>query len=218
MYIPKNRIQTNLYVTTKEFVLKGTQEYYYGSYYKTFDGKFFTGKNPNDKPNLELERVIPTEDLIDTPTQSSRIAYQDAPTILDSVDDKGYDEGMVVTYGKLKNINFNDIKAKTIPSQYYPQPTEDDYKLGTFQRYFAYVINTIEYVEVNKDTFTKLQSKDPNWDWTRYNTFSLPWDLAGEEESVYHTNRNITLLTERRLKISGLQAFLRNNYLKFYKG
>ena len=54
MYIPKNRILTNQYSNDRKLVYKTSQEVYIGSYYKTFDGKYFTGKTPNDPPNLEL--------------------------------------------------------------------------------------------------------------------------------------------------------------------
>lgn len=197
-YIPKNRVQTNLYTNGNEYILASTLENYVGFYHKLFNGNVFTKKNPTEVPNELLIKVTNKEEKKNV-LETRKSLNSEA-----------------INYNRIKSVNQG--ATKLIPTQYYPQPTEDDYKLGTFQRYFAYVINTIEYVEVNKDTFTKLQSKDSSWDWTRYNTFSLPWDIAGEEESVYHTNRNITLLTERRLKINGLQTFLRNNYLKFYKG
>jgi hypothetical protein len=43
------------------------------------------------------------------------------------------------------------------------------------------------------------------------------WTLTGERDTVFITNRNITQLTEQRLKRRGLQEFLKRNYLKFYK-
>ena len=72
MYIPKNRIITNLYTNTNEYVYKGTNVYYKGFYWKMYNGKLFTGKNPNELPNEELELVEATQDKgsIITPTQS----------------------------------------------------------------------------------------------------------------------------------------------------
>ena len=51
MYIPKNKISTNLYSRNDDLVYKFNQKKYTGYYYKTYDGKYFTGKNPNDGVN-----------------------------------------------------------------------------------------------------------------------------------------------------------------------
>ena len=48
MYIPKNRIQTNLYTNGGEYVIAQTQQEYIGFYHKLYTGETFTGKNPDD--------------------------------------------------------------------------------------------------------------------------------------------------------------------------
>ena len=48
MYYPKSQITTNLSTNGKEFQIVGKSEYYIGSYFKTSDGKFYTGKTPQD--------------------------------------------------------------------------------------------------------------------------------------------------------------------------
>ena len=53
-YIPKNKIITNLYTNIKELAYKDTKEFYVGYYWKSYDGKYFTGKSPNDTPTREL--------------------------------------------------------------------------------------------------------------------------------------------------------------------
>ena len=55
MYIPKNRLTTNLQTNQGEFVYKGTNTSYDGFYWKSYDGKFFTGKTPDDNPTREIE-------------------------------------------------------------------------------------------------------------------------------------------------------------------
>ena len=85
MYIPKNRILTNQYTDDNKLMVKSTQEYYRGFYYKQFDGKYFTGKTPNDPPNNEL---VPIEDTATTflpDTIQNSIAYGDYPTIFDDL-------------------------------------------------------------------------------------------------------------------------------------
>ena len=52
MYIPKNRLITNLKTNQGEFVYKDTNVPYNGVYWKSYDGKYFTRKNPNDTPTI----------------------------------------------------------------------------------------------------------------------------------------------------------------------
>ena len=42
MYIPKNRIKTNLYTPGNEFIFKSDETNYIGHYYSLYTGKFFT--------------------------------------------------------------------------------------------------------------------------------------------------------------------------------
>ena len=56
MYYPKSQITTNLSTNGKEFQIVGKSEYYIGSYFKTSDGKFYTGKTPQDGVNMLLTK------------------------------------------------------------------------------------------------------------------------------------------------------------------
>lgn len=217
MYIPKNKIITNLYTRDKKLVYKDSQEYYTGYYWKSYDGKFFTGKNPNEKPSYELELVEPTEETFNVTTPTTKIAYTDAPTIFDDLNTEGYSEELIVEYSQLKNINLNTNQSKNLPYQFYPQPTQSDYDLGVFQRYFCVKANENIYLEINQETFNKLTSRDSNWKWELYIVFQLGWTLIGEKDQAYNANRNTVLITERRLNREGLQLFLREDYVKFWK-
>jgi hypothetical protein len=207
MYIPKNRLITNLQTNQGEFVYKSTNTPYNGYYWKSYDGKYFTGKTPNDLPSVEIilqTNNLPTEILV-----SNVISFYSNIISNDSEID------LTSEYIPLKNIDIATIKL--LPSQYYPTPTPSDYNLGVFTRYFVVKSNENIYLEVNKDTFNNILSENPDWAWELYIPFSLPWTLTGERNNVFITNRNITQLTEQRLKRRGLQEFLKLNYLKFYK-
>ena len=115
----------------------------------------------------------------------------------------------------LSKANIN--KKFKNPTPFYPQPTKDNYKLGEFQRYFCVKANELKYTEVTKEQYEKFKNKDQSVAWQYYIAFTLPWDISGEKDKVYKTNRNIVLITEQNIKRRGLQEFLRKNYLKFYK-
>ena len=52
MYYPKSQITPNLYTIGNELFLDG--ESYTGYYFKTSDGKFYSGKTPNDSFVVQL--------------------------------------------------------------------------------------------------------------------------------------------------------------------
>lgn len=216
MYTPKNRIVTNQYTSGNLLVDKTTQEFYRGFYYKTFNGKYFSGKTPNDTPSVELEFVQSTDSNYNDSLPQNELAYGDAPTYLDDINSEGYNQETVIKYAKMKGINLNNIPRVFVPTQHYPQPTEDDYKLGVFTRYFVVKTNEIQYMELSKDIYDKIKNKDIQYMWEPYTPFKLQWTIKGDEKYVVNTNRNIILLTEKRLKRQGLDIFLRKNYTKFW--
>ena len=216
MYTPKNRIVTNQYTSGNLLVDKTTQEFYRGFYYKTFNGKYFSGKTPNDTPSVELEFVQSTDSNYNDSLPQNELAYGDAPTYLDDINSEGYNQETVIKYAKMKGINLNNIPRVFVPTQYYPQPTEDDYKLGVFTRYFVVKTNEIQYMELSKDIYDRIKNKDERYMWEPYTPFKLQWTIKGDEKYVVNTNRNIILLTEKRLKRQGLDIFLRKNYTKFW--
>ena len=215
-YIPKNKIITNLYTNTKELAYKDTKEFYVGNYWKSYDGKFFTGKNPNDTPSRELIRIQSTEKDENPLIQKNQIAYTDAPTILDDINDGGYSEELVIEYSRLKKVNLNNIEKQIVPKHLYPKPTEDDYKLGVFDRYFLYKINEPIFLEVDEDVFKAVEGKDPKYYTTPYIQFLMSWTLEGDKSEVYDINKRIIELTEKRINRKGLKEFLKFNYTKFW--
>ena len=215
MYIPKNRIITNLNTEPGEFVYKNTRNQYNGFYWKSYDGKFFTGKTPNDTPVNEIVKLVDNNTI----TNSNIPTVELYVTLESSLENDVFTESDILNldYASLKGINLSAPPRKYLPSQYYPTPTQDDYNLGAFSRYFVVKANENVYLEVNKDTYDNINNQSPDWAWELYTPISILWTLIGERDTVFITNRNITQLTEQRLKRRGLQEFLKRNYLKFYK-
>ena len=220
MYIPKNRIKTNLYTPGGEFVVKQTGKNYTGDYHQLYTNKFYTGKNPDASPILELIRQSSNTTAIWEASDQSPEAIKTfqryssnydgtfpnkSPNNLENLD----------KYNFLKKVDVSKISQ--LPQQKFPSPTEDDYKLGVFTRYFCVKINEDVYIELDKNTYDKLIKQDDSWSWQLYTPFNILWTITGVENEVKQTNENMVLLEERRLERDGLQLFLRKNYLKFYR-
>lgn len=221
MYIPKNRLVTNLTTLGGEFIFKDSFENYQGNYWKTFNGKFYSGKNPNDTPYYELVKVEPllAEGLfVDETLNISTLAISEGLPIyfFNSPTQYPFKPGLVADYATLQGLDFFNPPKKILPTSFYPKPTEDDYNLGVFTRYFCVKANENIYIEISKDTYDALNNQKGDWMWQLFTPFKLLWTISGEEKEVEKTNYNVTIIREKRLKRRGLTQFLRNNYLKFY--
>ena len=195
-YIPKSRIQPNLYTAGKEYVIEGTLEPYVGYYFKTYDGRIFTGKNPDNKPNRLL--TTPPKKESTTPTQTY---------IVEGVENE--------TYKRLRDIKGNNVRNN--PQLFYTQPTEDNYKLGEFQRFFCKKRSEFIYLEISQSDYDKLSQQDTTIDFQNWNPFQIPWTLTGDKNEVYYINRNIVLLEEKNNKFYGFGKYLREEYLRYYQ-
>ena len=207
-YIPKNKIITNLYTNTKELAYKDTGEFYIGNYWKSYDGKLFTGKTPNDIPSRELIKIQPTEEDENPLINLNQLAL--------NTNNKEINENLITQYSKIKDIDLNDIEKQIVPKHLYPKPTEDDYKLGVFDRYFLYKINEPIFLEVDEDIFKAVKGKDPKYYTTPYIQFLISWTLEGDKSKVSNINKRIIELTEKRINRRGLKEFLKFDYTKFW--
>jgi len=210
-YVPKNRIQTNLYTAGGELRIKGNISSYIGYYYKIYTGKFFTGKNPSNPPNFELE-PIPG----DSPQNGPINFYAGGLTsdFSPSINQKTIDDETANIYNFLKPLGKDYIP---IPQLFYTEPTQSDYQLGEFQRYFCKKRNEFIYLEISKSDYSKLVKQDSAIDFINWAPFSIPWTLTGGESQVYNTNKNIVLLEEKNKKFYGFRKYLREDYLRYYK-
>ena len=211
MYIPKSRIQTNLYTAGDEYVIEGGADSYIGYYYKTYDGKFFTGKNPDDKPNYSLVTLVsPKKNNSESNILNNGLFSSQGNFIyIDTLEDEN------ITYSQLKSIPLNLVYYS--PQLFIPSPTEQDYKLGEFQRYFCKKRNEFSYLEISKSDYDKLVKKDSTIDFKSWFPFSIPWSLTGDVNKVGQTNKNIVLLQIDKDKLYGFNKYLKEDYLKYYK-
>lgn len=200
MYYPKSQITTNLYTNGGELAYASSQTQYVGYYYKTSSGEYFTGKTPQDGPNLELKPITVSINQNDLPSSFS-VNVSSLNINIES-------------YNNLKQVS---QKILNIPTSYQPSPTTQDYQIGEFRRYFVKKTNDIIYTEVNESTYNNILNKNSQWLWQDYLPFNLPWKITGDKLQVAKTNKNIVDLTMQRLTLTKFNLYLRDDYTKFYK-
>jgi hypothetical protein len=216
MYFPKSQITPNLYTNGREFVNSLTKEGYTGFYFKTSSGRFFTGKNQDDRPNIELIKIEPLTPS-KTPQQENNVvfySFTDNPNSLTS-SPLIYEE--TLKYALLKDINIYNPPVVITPSYSPTLPTSQDYQNGEFQRYFCKKTNEIKYIEINKEQFDKLIAQDPQIEFSLYQPFTITWIISGDKDTVAKTNRNIVELASFRQKLPRLADYLRFDYTKYLK-
>jgi hypothetical protein len=202
MYYPKSQIKTNLYSESNEYTLPNG-DIYQGFYYKTSTGQYFTGKTPDDRPNVQ---IFPLVQFFNEPEIRYNISI---PYNVDAE----FDSPLVYEGG----TPIDSSKVQIIPTYIPTTPTLQDYQIGEFRRYFCKKTNEIQYVEINKTQYDLLIVKSPDILWQLYFPFNLPWQITGDREQVARTNKNIVELTSQRLRLPKFGDYLNNNYLKYYR-
>lgn len=197
MYYPLSQITSNLYTNGNEFAYLSNNQPYIGYYWKTSKGKYYTGKTPQDTPISELILLSFNE--------------ANASQLIDS-----YYNQDAVTPVKYINLT-NPPSPSSLPIFSPTLPTQQDYTNGEMRRYFCKKTNEIIYLEVSKDTYDKLVGQDSKILWQLYQPFNLPWQLTGDKEQVFTTNKNIVELTSVRQKLPMLAEYLKMDFTKYYK-
>jgi hypothetical protein len=204
MYFPKSQIKTNLSTSGGEFIYASDGTDYFGFYFQTSTGEFYTGKTPNDKPNLPListekyKENNPQDQIFSTP--SIQTTPQNNIWTWDY-----YDSPLPMT-----KVPYN-------PTQTFPILKESDYKIGEFQRYFVSKTNEPKFIEINKEQYDKYTKKDSEVAYQLYEPLSLPWELTGDRNKVYNTNKKTVERTQQRLNLRGFKSYFRERYDQFYK-
>jgi len=198
MYYPLSQIITNLYTNGDEYALISSNKPYIGYYWKTSQGKSYSGKTPQDLPNEELIPFTPENG----PSKNE---------IVNSYYNK--DESSNVRY-----LNLINPPPPSLIPYYSPNiPTSKDYQIGEYRRYFCKKTNEIVYLEINFDIYEKLLNQDPKILFQLYQPFNLSWILTGNKEQVYKINKNTTELISVKQNLPMLSKYLKEDYTKYYK-
>lgn len=181
-YYPKSQIKTNLSangpdakLTTQPLQqqLYDIVNFYTGPYYETSSGNKYTGKFPGDGNNLLLFPVT------DYAIEDTQLFPED------------FSNQIIVDPLYSEEIKSTSFLPRSIPSFYYPKPTPQEIQQGAITRYFCKKNNEYKYIEINKDTFDKLQSLDKSIAWDLYTPISLTYYIT--TKSFYPNPSNIEI-------------------------
>jgi hypothetical protein len=198
MYYPKSQIKTNLYTSGKEYSLATTKEEYIGYYYEISTGQQFTGKNPQDGPNISLQ----SSDSYPNPF----IENQSIPT------------EEIVALQSTDYIPLNVPTVRSIPLFNPTLPTSQDNQNGQFSRYFCKKNNETRYLEIDQNTYKQLQSKDPKIAWDLYTPVIVLWIIQGNQTQVFNSNKATVQAIETNAKWTGFTQYFQDKFLKYYLG
>ena len=192
-YYPKSQIVTDLYTNGDEYFLSTNREEYIGYYYELSNGKKYTGKNPNEQPNILL-------DLQPDPSHQAHIGANEDDSKVDTT----------IFYPK------TDVSTDVFLPQFNtPLPTKDEYASGNFTRYFCKKTNELKYLEITQETYTRLFGKSSDILWSLYDPFKIPWKITQNVSQNYETNRQNTENIVRKLNLDRFVEALRINYSQY---
>jgi hypothetical protein len=200
MYYPKSQVKTNLNTKGGEYVTLDSNTPYKGYYYQTSNGEYFSGRTPNESPSFRLTKI----NLNDNSTPLSSI-----------IGDNNF-YSISGGYSRSTRLNFNQTPPSP-PKQSYPVLTENDYKLGEFQRYFLKKGNETKFLEISLEDYRKYVSQDSDVMFELYVPTQINWILTGEEKQVYQVNQSIVARAEREQNLPGFTQYFRGKFTQFYK-
>jgi len=208
MYYPLSQIKTNLYTNGTELVYKSNNQKYIGYYFKTSDGKYFTGKTPDEKNTQELINI--SNSVLSSQYDNLNVTAFEGFTQVYLNQNNNISE----QYNKLNN-NLQEVKKQ--PISYNPKPQQSDYDLGEFVRYFVKKNNELIYIEIDKETYNNISNQSQEYLWQLYTSFKFTWKLTGNKEEVYKINKKVTEYMIFKFQFPSFDKFLKKDFLKFWK-
>ena len=201
MYYPKSQIKTNLYTNGKDYILSTTKELYTGYYYEISTGQLYTGKTPNNKPNILL--------LSSTPTELSLPFITSSPNSLITLNNPDDTNPYYPTY----DLNYVKITpSRFIPSFNPTYPTDQQIQQGEYTRYFCKKNNELIYIEIDNPTYQLLKNKSSTIAWDLYTPTTISWKIGNFEIQSYPQNQSAVLSIERNLKWYGFSQYFKGNF------
>jgi hypothetical protein len=195
-----------------------------GYYYEVSNGKKYTGKTPQDGSNIPLLSIV--KDLNDFPRTSQNSPGLEPFTYYNSV--LTYQK--ILSNGTIQEVSYpnddisksytqtNPLQPRALPTPTVTLPTQKDYQLGTFQRYFCKKNNETTYFEISKNSYDLLSTKNNSISWDLYSAIYVMWYLTGNKDTVAKANKGLVDNTERIQKWYGFSQYFKDDFLKYYLG
>ena len=218
VYIPKSQIKSNQFTKRFSWVYVKNKQPYTGFYYTLSNGSAFTGRSPNDPPNDEIIQL--SENEISSPLAREEGVYNLQSEYVGAYESTTFEEQRqdaldVSIYGIL--VNQDPTLVRSYPLYSKPMPTPEDYEKGEFLRYFCFKINQPNScLEINQKTYDDLQAQNPVWMWEDFISFTLNWQINGDIDKVFNSNKGSIFVKEQELNKTGLESYLNKNYLQLY--
>ncbi len=205
MYYPKSQIKTDLYTNGGEFVTSNDGVIYQGYYFSTSDGLYFTGRNPNNKPNFPLTLNLNSSlnPVISTSSSFSEVdSFYNYP----------------IGYNPTLSLNTTNTSIPpSLPTQTIVLPTKEEYKITEYQRYFVKKSNEILYIEITQEEYRRYVDQDPNVSYQLYIPFTLPWVISGNRNDVYNINKKTVERIQSNNSLQGFKSYFKNRYDQYFK-
>lgn len=215
MYFPKSQIKTNLYTNGNELIYENSQKDFIGYYYKTSNGKYFSGKTPLS-PESEPLILFPDEKIRTNQLSSSNIQITPSSTSI-KPPIKRVQYTLPTEYLNSSKANYS-TKNILAPNNTKTPPTPEDYKVGQYQRYFLCKINSPLFKETNLTTYERYKNKSKEVQYDLYKPIKFMWVITGsDKDQVARVNYNMLKLTEERYRVKNLISYFKNKLIEYYQ-
>tara|TARA_R110001592_G_scaffold193326_1_gene440500 strand:- start:67 stop:963 length:897 start_codon:yes stop_codon:yes gene_type:complete len=207
-FYPKSQYQSGFSTNGNEYsTLSPLGDSYKGPYYKTSNGKIISGVSPTDTtPGLQ-QRLYPISQNLEKSNPLNSME------LIEGINDPK----LIVTIPKRGYTNLStSISSRNVPLKFFSTPTQKDYKLGVFTRYFCKKNNELRYFEIDKKTYSLLNSKNSSIAFDLYSAVELMWYLKGEMNQVFTLNKRLSGLIEKKEKWSGFSQYFKDKFTQFY--
>lgn len=207
-YYPLSQIKPSLYTNGEEYVLSTTQENYIGYYYELSNGKRYTGKTPQDGLNILL---LPNLSL------PLNLVQETAGEVIEPFNILTPDVDNPSLYSPLDKKILGGLSNRFVPLYNATQPTQQDYNVGVFTRYFCKRRNQNTYIEIDQKTYNLLKQKSKNIAWDLYAPIQMLWYLTGSEMTVAKANKGLVMNLETTQKWYGFSQYFKNDFTQYHK-
>lgn len=205
MYVPKTKIIPNQYTAGDELIYRKDGGMYQGYYHILANGTVYSGKTPNDGLPVELLFISQNNKRL----KQAEPAFLISPTSMFKLYDFGVSK---LAYDKVRLPQTRQYPFATLLEPIYTVPTVG---YPSFIRYFVKRTNNVVFIEIDQAQHSKITGQDNKYNWPAYTPFQITWTTGGySRDRIKEINRNMVLLTEQRLKLTGFSNYI-TNYSEF---